>query len=146
MKRFSGLMLMLLALGAFALGQTPKQGDAKVDQELRNLVRAWDEAYVKRDTTKLDRLLAAEFAFVGGPNKAEYLASFKPSDFVIESAVSTDVQVQVYGDAAVVTGIDTVTGKNRGQTFITKWLYLDVWIKRDGRWQCVKTYSTPVQK
>ena len=88
-------------------------------------------------------LLADEFAFVGGPKKAEYLASFKtrPVD-AVRSAVSTDIQVQVYGDTAVLVALDTISGQNKGQPQVTKWLYMDVWVKRDGRWQCVKTYSS----
>jgi hypothetical protein len=110
-------------------------------------VQAWDESYVKGDTATLDRLLADEFSFVGGPKKADYLASFKsrPANSV-QSAVSTDIQVQVYDDAAVLTGIDTITINNAGQTLVTKWLYMDVWVKRSGRWQCVKTYSGPATR
>ena len=102
-----------------------------------------DEADVKGDAATLDRLLADEFAFVGGPDKAQYLASIKSKspDTYVESAVSTDVRVQVYGDTAVVTGLDTVKGKNKGQGYENKYLYMDVWVKRSGRWQCVKTYS-----
>jgi ketosteroid isomerase-like protein len=126
--------------------QTPAaRRQSATEEELRSLVRQWDEAYVKGDAGTLDKLLADEFAFVGGPTKAQYLASFKSTEFVIESAVSTDLQVQVYDDAAVVTGVDTITGKNKGQTFQTKWLYMDVWVKRGKRWQCVKTYSMPVK-
>ena len=117
--------------------------DAKTEQELRNLVRTWDDAYVKADTNVLDRLLAEEFAFVGGQSKADYLASFKSRNLQIESAISSDIQIQVYGDTAVLTGIDTITAKNKEQVLVTKWLYLDVWIKRGGRWQCVKTYVAP---
>src|SRR5215204_3458183 len=104
--------------------------------ELRNLVRMWDEATVKGDALTLDRLLADEFTFVGGARKAQYLESVKskPADTFVESAVSDAVQVQVYGDTAVVTGIDTVKGKNRGQSYENKFVYLDVWIKRAGRW------------
>ena len=118
--------------------------DAATTEELRNLVRKWDEANVKGDVATLDSLLADEFAFVGGPDKAQYLASIKSrsSDSMIESAVSSDVQVQIYGDTAIVVGLDTIKGKNKGQAFEQKWLYLDVWVKRSGRWQCVKTYST----
>ena len=141
MKRFSGLILIVLAMSLNTFGQTPNNGKAKAELELANLVRAWDEAYVKADTSTLDRLLAAEFAFVGGPAKAEYLASFKSRSSKIDSAVSTDVVVQVYGNAAVLTGLDTISGKNNGKPFVSKWLYMDVWIKRNGRWQCVKTYS-----
>lgn len=147
MKRIPASVLIMLAISLGIIGQTPNKAAAKLEQELRNLVRAWDDAYVRGDTATLDHLLANEFAFVGGPAKAEYLASFKSrsADLVIESAVSSDLQVQVYGNSAVVTGVDTITGKNKGQAFVTKWLYMDVWIKRSGRWQCVKTYSSPVR-
>ena len=143
MKRFLELILIGWVLSVATFGQIPDKGKAKVEQELQNLVRMWDEAYVKGDTATLDRLLADEFAFVGGPKKADYLASFKSRNLPIESAVSTDIQVQVYGDTAILTGLDTITGKNKVQTFVTKWLYLDVWIKRGGKWRCVKTYSAP---
>ena len=118
-------------------------GDSETIKELRNLVRAWDEADVKGDAITLNRLLAEEFTFVGGPNKAQYLASVKSKspDSYVESAVSDGVQVQVYGNAAVVTGLDTIKGKNKGQAYESKYLYMDVWVNRSGRWQCVKTYS-----
>jgi ketosteroid isomerase-like protein len=146
MKTILSILALLPVLFVIAAGQNPKpNSDGKVEQELRSLVRAWDDAYVKGDTATLDRLLASEFAFVGGPKKSEYLSSFKSRSFMVESAVSTDIQVQVYGDTAVLTGLDTITGKNKDQTVVSKWLYMDVWIKRGGRWQCVKTYSMPVQ-
>lgn len=131
-----------------AMAQDAKRDrDAKIEQELRKLVQSWDEAFVKGDTATLDHLLAEEFSFVGGLKKADYLASFKsrPNE-AVESAVSTDIQVQVYGVTAILTGLDTITGKNKGEPYTTKWLYLDVWVKRDGRWQCVKTYSAPARR
>ena len=143
MKNVCRVILIVLMSSLVSSAQTPKD-DAKVEQALHNLVRAWDGAYVKGDAAILDRLLADEFAFVGGPKKAEYLASFKsrPADLV-DSAVSTDIQVQVYGDTAVLIGLDTISGKNKGQPYVVKWLYMDVWIRRSGRWQCVKTYASP---
>lgn len=144
MKKSCRVILIVLAWALVSSAQTATRDDAKVEQALRNLVRAWDDAYVKGDAAILERLLADEFAFVGGPKKAEYLASFKsrPADLV-DSAVSTDIQVQVYGDTAVLIGLDTIAGKNKGQPYVVKWLYMDVWIKRSGRWQCVKTYASP---
>ena len=144
MKTILFVLALWPVLFVNALAQNPKpNNDGKVEQELRSLIRAWDDAYVKGDTATLDRLLASEFAFVGGPKKSEYLNSFKVRSFMVESAISTDIQVQVYGDSAVLTGLDTITGKNKDQTVVSKWLYMDVWIKRGGRWQCVKTYSMP---
>ena len=144
MKTTLSILVLLLASFVVAAAQVPKPNrDGRVEQELRNLVRAWDDAYVKGDVATLDGLLAPEFAFVGGPKKAEYLDSFKSRAFIVESAVSTEIQVQVYGDSAVLTGLDTIRGKNKDQTVVTRWLYMDVWIKRSGKWQCVKTYSMP---
>ena len=140
------LILILAACATITPAQTQGTNENRtVENELRALVKAWDDAYVKADTATLDRLLASEFAFVGGPTKTQYLDSFKARTFMAESAVSSEIQVQVYGDTAVLTGLDTITGKNKEQTVVTKWLYMDVWIKRSGRWQCVKTYSMPVQ-
>src|SRR5437764_10593987 len=50
-----------------AVGSEEKD-DLSVVGQLRNLVRIWDEADVKGDAATLDRLLADEFAFVGGPD------------------------------------------------------------------------------
>ena len=143
------LLLLFTAILSLALPASAQvkqsERDLKVEQELRNLVRAWDEAYVKGDAATLDRLLADEFAFVKGQKKAEYLASLKSRNLTVESAVSTEIEVQVFGDTAVLTGLDTITVKSKDQTLVTKWLYMDIWIKRGGRWQCVKTYSAPAQ-
>ena len=141
-------MLLAFSSNAFAQAKGDRSRNASYEQELRDLVRTWDEANVKRDTVTLDRLLANEFAFVGGPTKLQYLASIKstPADSFIESAVSVDVEVQIYENTAIVTGLDTIKGKNKGQPYVSRWLYMDVWMRREGRWQCVKTYSNQMNK
>lgn len=146
MRHALTLLTSLVAMSALAFGLSQGRSnvpDEQVEQELRNLVRAWDEAEVKGDTVTLDRLLADEFSYVGGPAKSEYLAFVKAKspETYVESAVSTGVEVKVYGDFAVVTGLDTVKGKNKGQAYVSRWLYMDAWVKRAGRWQCVKTHS-----
>ena len=127
-----------MAAGAFRFEHRDDVERGVVAEELAELL------LVVGDAVTLDRLLADEFTFVGGPNKAQYLASVKSksADTYVEFAVSDDVQVQVYGNAAVVTGVDTVKGKTNGQSYENRYLYMDVWVKRSGRWQCVKTYSS----
>ena len=140
---------MKIALAIFILLSFALHGSAHKDdpeQKLRNLVATWDNAYVKSDTETLARLLADEFEFVGGAKKADYLASFKTRKWKVQSAVSSDLKVQIYDDMAIVTGLDTITIENADQNQVTKWLYLDVWIKRGGRWQCVKTYSAAANR
>lgn len=147
MKRSLIIVLAVLATALSVQGQSrfhKQRRQAKAIQELRKLVQIWDQAYVSGDTATIGRLLADEFSFVGGADKRQYLASFKsrPPDSAVESAVSADVQVQIYGQAAIVTGLDTIIGKSKGKPYATRWLFMDVWIERSGRWQCVKTYSS----
>jgi len=138
------IAIVLCTLVTATYANTDRTAD--VEQELRKLVQTWDEAFVKRDTETLNRLLADEFEFVGGAKKADYLASLKTRKANILSAASADVRVQVYDDMAIVTGVDAITIKDVGQDLLTKWLYMDVWVKRGGRWQCVKTYSAPATR
>jgi hypothetical protein len=148
MKIVLTVFALVLIVASPAAGQNSKKDrDAKVEQELRRLVLQWDAALVKNDVASLDRILADEFSFVGGNNKAQYLASLKSGspDSFVESAISTEIQVQVYDNTALLTGLDTIKGKNKGQPYIAKWLYLDVWVLREGRWQCVKTYASQVK-
>lgn len=138
------LTLIVCACASFAVGQTEEKRskrDLKVEQELRALVRQWDEADVKKDAATLDRLLADEFAFVGGNDKKKYLAFIVSGDAGIESAMSDNVRVRVYGDTAILTGVDTIKGKRKGQPYVKQYLYMDVWVKRGKRWQCVATQS-----
>ncbi len=146
MKRalFLACALIMCACASLVVGQAKgkkSSRDLKVEQELRALVRQWDEADVKKDVTTLDRLLADEFAFVGGIDKKKYLAFIESGDAGIESAVSDNVKVRVYGATAVLTGLDTIKGKRKGQEYIERYLYMDVWVKRGNRWQCVATQS-----
>ena len=138
------ITIVLCVLVSPTYANTGRAADA--EQELRKLVQTWDEAFVKADAETLGRLLADEFEFVGGPKKADYLASLKTRKANILSAVSADVRVQVYDDMAIVTGVDAITIKDVGQDLLTKWLYMDVWVKRSGRWLCVKTYSAPATR
>jgi ketosteroid isomerase-like protein len=60
------------------------------------------------------------------------------------SMESTDVQVRLHGDTAVVTGITTSTGRFMGQGFTTRERATDVLARLNGRWQCVFSQLTRV--
>ena len=148
MKVILCLVCLLVFAPVVAEGQGANdKGRPGPEEHLKGLVRQWDQALVKRDTATLDRLLADEFEFVGGVKKVAYLDSIKTqATDAVTSAVSTDLQVLVYDNTAVVTGLDTISGHNKGQPYTAKWLYTDVWVKRAGRWQCVRTHASPANR
>ena len=57
---------------------------------------------------------------------------------------STDVEVRLHGDTAVVTGITTSTGQFMGQCFTMRERATDVLARLDGRWLCVFSQRTRV--
>ena len=115
---------------------TPGTGD-NVEQTLKQIERDWTDAWMKRDSSVLDRIIADDFSLVspdGTLTKAGILAELK-SDPPIASMILDPMTVRVFGDTAVVTGGDTETeaGKNTSDHF----LWLTVFVKRNGRWQAV---------
>ena len=112
---------------------------------MKALVRKWDLAIAKRDADTLDNLLAAEFTLSGLP-KATYLAYIKSPRNEVESAESGEFDVRVYGDMAILIAIDTIKSRKNGVDTTEWYRYIDVWIKREGRWQCVVTESSQIKK
>ncbi len=145
MKRIFTLVLLIVASISPANAQTkePYRND-KVERELKELVRRWDVASVNHDVATLDLLLADEFTLSGTP-KSAYLAFIKAPTTIIESAVSDNFDVRVYKDMAVLIARDTIKLQRNGVAVIEVYRYMDVWVKRGGRWQCVATESYPVK-
>ena len=146
MKKLLGLVLLVLAFLPVVNAQTRESHrDEKVAAELIALVRSWDAALVKHDAETLDKLLAAEFT-MGGLSKAAYLAHVKSPRNEIVSATSGKFDVRVYGETAVLIATDEIKFQRAGVETVEWYRYIDVWVKRDGRWQCVVTESQQVKK
>lgn len=146
MKSTAITTLLILTSVLLVNAQTKKKyRDEKVERELIGLVRMWDAASVNHDAATLDRLLAEEFTLSGTP-KAQYLVFIKSPDTMIESAISDKFDVRVYKDIAVLIARDTIKLHRKGVEVIEVYRYIDVWMKREGRWQCVATESYQIKK
>lgn len=142
--RLALLLTLALLPSAPAAGQAKGERPA-AEAELRALVRMWNAAETEGDAAAVDRLLAEEFSFVGGSNRAQYLALMKPDpSAVVESSLVEVSAVQLYGDTAVVTALNSFKAKKDGQTIEGKFLAMTVWVKRGGRWLCVKACAHDV--
>ena len=119
------------------------------DQDvLIGLERRWNEAFYKRDVAFIETLLAEEFVATYDDgrkgDKATELALVASFNQQVESAVPDEFSVQVYRDTAVVWFTLRLVGIRAGQRSEMALRYTDVWIVRDGRWQCVSSQSTRV--
>jgi ketosteroid isomerase-like protein len=125
------------------------QQRAQSDQEiLIQLEHDWDTAYRSGDAVFIERLLAAEFiaTYADGTrgDKAEELRRAANFDQQIESSTLDDFTVKIYGDTAVVWMTQRLVGPSKGRRLELTFRYTDVFVLRDGRWQCVASQSTPV--
>ena len=125
----------------------PVQSDQQV---LIELERGWNEAVYRQDTDFVENLLADEFiaTYDDGArgDKARELSLIAQFNQQVVSAVQDDFTVRVYQDTAVVWFTLNLVGMRQGQRAELTLRYTDVWVQRDGRWQCVSSQSTRVNE
>ena len=144
----SRLVVACAVVALAATGAAAAQAQPTEEQTLVELERAWNDAFYKKDIEFLDSILAEEFVAtyddgtLGDRNRElELSASFNQR---VISATQEDFTVRVYGDAAVVWFTLRLVGLRQGQRAEVAFRYTDVWVRRDGRWQCVSTQSTRI--
>ncbi len=125
-----------------------KTGEA--EEELLTLEKAFADAIVRNDLEGIGRLVTDDWIIVD-PNgeivdRARFFEVIKSGAVTHDMMESEDFRVRVYGDSAVVSGLTRTKGKFMGQEFSTRERATDVFVKRDGRWQCVLTHLTRFTK
>ena len=122
-------------------------GESDNDALIR-LEKGWNEALYRKDIAFIAGVLADDFiATYEDGSRGDKATELKfTSDFnqQVESAVQDGFIVRVYGDTAVVWFTLHLVGIKQGQRSGLTLRYTDVWVKRDGRWQCVSAHSTRV--
>jgi ketosteroid isomerase-like protein len=122
--------------------------DRPEEQVLVELERDWNEAFYEKDVTVIERLLADEFIATyddgNRGDKARELALAANFNQRVESAVQDEFTVKLYGETAVVWFTLRVVGFKEGLRTGVTLRFTDVWVKRDGRWQCVSSQGTSV--
>jgi ketosteroid isomerase-like protein len=117
-------------------------------QALIRLERGWNEAFYRKDVAFIENLLADEFVATyddgSRGDKAKELALTTAFNQRVESAIPDEFIVRVYGNAAVVWFTLRLVGFRQGQRTEVTLRYTDVWVMREGRWQCVSIHSTKV--
>jgi len=140
------LLAALVAAASSAFAQTRR---AQSDQEiLIKLERDWDYAFHHKDVQFIEGVLAPEFVatYAEGQraDRDKELQNAREFNQQIDSSVLDEFIVRVYGDTAVVHFTQKLTGPSKGQTLTLTFRYMDVFVLRDGRWQCVASQSTRV--
>lgn len=126
-----------------------EQNRDKIEQDIRQLERAWDAAVRSRDVGELDRLMAAEFVLLGFlgevVDKAQNIALITSEEINFEYRDSHPDQIRIYGSTALVIGRISWTGRNDDHCSGGEARYLRVYVNHQGEWQIVASQATLIQ-
>jgi ketosteroid isomerase-like protein len=140
------LLVVILAL----VFVSPVWGQSGAEKELIKVENDWGNAWVKSDGKFFDQLYATEYIATGSDgrvyNKADGIKDDTSPEYMEKTFSLSDVKVHIYGETAVVTGRNNVKFKKGGKAGQIDIRFTDVFVKRDGRWQCVATQGTKTGK
>lgn len=120
------------------------------EQQIIELFEAGDRALMSADIQALSRILADDYVQYGDSglpaSKQDILDSFRTGTIRYPSIVSTGRTIRVFGDTAVVHGSESDEVEASGKRFHTRYLYLDVLLRRNGEWKLVASQlARPVE-
>jgi ketosteroid isomerase-like protein len=141
------LALATLTVLLFSAAPFPQDKSTGADEiQIKQLERAWNQAEAKQEVQEVSGLLADTLAYTDYDgtfmNKSEYMKWVVAPQQKADHLYDEGSNVQVYGDASVVTGIYRESGTNKGKPYVIRSRYTDTWIKRKGVWLCVASHST----
>jgi ketosteroid isomerase-like protein len=145
--------LFLVALAALLLPVASSSQTETVNADeiqIRQLERAWNQAEANQEVKEVSSLVADTLVYTDYDgsfmNKTEYLKWVAAPDQKADHLFDEGLKVQVYKDAAIVTGIYRESGTNKGKAYVIRSRYTDTWIKQQGVWRCVASHSTLIPK
>ncbi|MFL6210258.1 MAG: nuclear transport factor 2 family protein [Pyrinomonadaceae bacterium] len=139
-----------------ANANAPAASTAAVEAELIQMERDWSNTAKTHDAETVKRVEAADITTTAPDGTVTDLAQdvkdIESGALTADAWEPSDMKVRVYGDAAVVTGRSMIkNGKYKGadgkvMDISGEYRFTDTFIKRNGRWQCVATQGTKIQK
>jgi hypothetical protein len=137
------LLTMVLRLGMATM--------ANSEDTHRQLMKLGDElaaAEQRGDVAFLDRTVVDDYILIGPRgfmlNKEQWLARYKTGALQTGANERDQVQLRIYGNAAIMTARETVTGSYEGHEFHNQLRSTNVFVKRNGRWLLAHTQLSPI--
>lgn len=111
-----------------------------IEDEISQIVQARVSALVHRDIAALEQILADDFMYTnaGGSvlTKQEYLDTYvKPPEIIWHSQEMSDLHIQVYTDAAVLTARIHDRATFNGNPFDKFFRTTQVYVRVNGEWK-----------
>ena len=132
------LIAAVWAVPAAAAQSRPVRSDQDV---LMQLERDWDAAFRRNDAAFIDTILAEDFVVTyddgSRGDRATELTLAATFNQKVDSSTLDEFIVKEYGNTAIVWFTLHLVGPSKGQTLALDFRFVDVFVLRDARWQCV---------
>jgi ketosteroid isomerase-like protein len=139
------LALLLLAL---TISCQTKRTDVR--QELLKVETDFAKAVISNDADAIGKFLGDDWEIIDPDgnivDKPRFLRVIRSGTLTHELMESEGMNVRSYGSSVIVTALTRTKGKFAGQEFTTQERATDVFVKRNGRWQCVFSQLTKFNK
>jgi len=150
MKKLIALVLSTCVCVGVVLASSPQpSNDPSVVNALKQLEQDMGDAMVGADIDKLNQIYADDFATIGSSGKVitkkDLLQDFESFHDKLVSFENGPMDVQVFGNVAVVHGSVTEKRTRDGKDASGQFVWMDLLEKRDGKWVVVRSAGARVK-
>ena len=118
------------------------------EQQIEQLERDRQDAFVRGDIDALDRATASDYTTINGSGKLstkpQMMQNLRQGKTKVLSVKLDDLKARVYGNTAVLTGDYRDVNVREGVRRETHALFTRVFVKEGGQWLAVAYQQTPV--
>lgn len=147
MLKTMGVFLLTGVCLSIAYGQSKPSAGAV--EAIKQLERDWLEAEKAGDIGKLTEIVADDWSSINfdgtRSTKEEFLKSVKSGQSKMQSFEIGPMDVKVIGTVAVVQGSDIEKSSYQGKDTSGKWVWMDVFLWREGKWQAVRSQTSMIK-
>lgn len=120
---------------------------SETEQLLLQMTDEWAKALVRGDGESLGLIMADDFYFAypfEGDGKEQFIDDVTSGDVTVEHLTRENVNVRVWGNAAVLTGKDSARWFYKGHDYSGHYKVMHVYSLRNEKWQLVSVQACPI--
>jgi ketosteroid isomerase-like protein len=138
------LASLVLLAAAIAVGAGGAEAASAPRDALIRVEQSWVEALERRDAAAVGAILSDDFVDTSyrgeRRNRRQALEGLASTSRADTTQLLSDLDVRLYGSVGIVTGVNTVTGRN--PDFTVRVRFTDVFVRRSGVWKAVSAQET----
>ena len=152
MKLVTATLVAISGLGLCVAPLAFAADNSAVESKIKSMEDAWAASQVQKDhgASVVEGLLATDYHGVGSKgemrSKAEQIEHIRADKDTYTSAKNDSMSVHVYGpNLATICGTSTEKGTDKdGKEFSRSYAWIDTWMERNGKWECIASGGTPL--